>query len=203
MEQVERWHGRKVWNLRQVHGDVIIRVADDADTGSFPPVGDGLMTDQRGVLLTIGTADCLPVILIDRDCRAVAALHAGWRGTALNIAGKAVSVMKRAYGTEPGSLLAGIGPGIHACCFEVGPDVWQVIKDRYRYGHSVISHDPDGEKAHVDLVALNRFQLMEAGLPPEQIVNVDLCTVCNEALFRSYRREKCKVQNMVSGVMLT
>jgi hypothetical protein len=199
-EDVGRLHGGDKVRLRQVHGDQIV-MADHQSHVQGEQAGDGLMTDRHGILMTVSTADCLPVVLIDPDRLVAAALHAGWRGTVLNISGKAVERMKRLYGSDPSSIRAGMGPCIGRCCFEVGEDVWKPIEDGYSFGHQVI-YGRTGDKARVDLADLNRLQLIEAGLSPDKISRVDLCTFCHPDFFYSYRRDKMKMGNMISGVML-
>ncbi len=186
---------------RQVHGDTVVIADRGMDTGSIPPTGDGLTTNNPGILLAVSTADCLPIVLIDPVSSAASVIHAGWRGTVLNIAKRAVLTMQGAYGSVPSNLVIGIGPGIGRCCFEVGGDVWQTIEKQYAYADAVIS-DREGEKAKVDLKALNRLQLIEAGVSSNQIADLNLCTACNPSLFHSYRRDKMKRGNLISGVML-
>lgn len=187
---------------RQVHGDLICQVG--AVGGKSSPsilTGDGLTTDHRGLLISVSTADCVPVLFFDPVRRAVSAVHAGWRGTHLNISAKAVGAMQSNYGSKPKDILAGIGPSIGPCCFEVGRDVWEKLERGYPYGKQVIVHGK-GEKAWTDLPQLNRLQLMEAGLRPEKIHDTGLCTACYPNLFYSFRRDGKKVGNMTSGLML-
>jgi len=198
-EEVGRLHaGRKI-RLRQVHGDQIV-IVDHQVLASPELSGDGLMTDRPGVLMMVSTADCLPVVLIDPDRSVSSVLHAGWRGTVLNISGKAVELMQRVYGSKATSILVGLGPGIGRCCFEVGKEVWERIDSDYPFGHKVI-YDRKGEKANVDIAHLNRLQLVAGGVLPDKITQVDLCTACHPDAFYSYRRDKGKMGNMISGVM--
>ncbi|MEK7755512.1 MAG: polyphenol oxidase family protein, partial [Acidobacteriota bacterium] len=106
--------------LDQIHSAVV--VCADNRTGRIEP-GDALVAGQPGVRIGVRTADCLPILLADPERRAVAAVHAGWRGTLLGVAVRAAEAMSRLFGSRPGSLHAAIGPGINACCFEVGPEV--------------------------------------------------------------------------------
>ncbi len=195
---VKRFNEGAYLRLRQVHGNEIVSVCGEVLPGT---IGDALMTNRPGTLMTVSTADCLPIVIIDPDRFAASVIHAGWRGTVLNISAKVVLEMRRAYQSNPSSLWAGIGPGIGSCCFEVGREVWQEIEQRYAYGCDVVV-SKEGEKAKIDLVRLNQLQLLEAGLLPDRIADMRLCTVCNPSLFYSYRRDKSKVRNMMSGVML-
>jgi YfiH family protein len=189
--------------LRQVHGDVVVPYDSclGGGNGIAPPTGDAWVTNQKGALITVSTADCLSILLIDPDRFVVSAIHSGWRGGLLNIAGKAVATMVRDYQSDPRSIWVGMGPAIGPCCFEVGPDVWQRIETEYRYGQEVIS-SREGEKAKVDLARLNRLHLLAAGLLPEKIISAGLCTVCHPDLFYSYRRDRTTGPGMISGVML-
>jgi YfiH family protein len=161
-----------------------------------------LITDRSHVLIAVSTADCVPLLLLDPIRKAVAAIHAGWRGTVLNISAKVVREMSLHYGSEPGDLMAGIGPSIGPCCYEVGNDVWQQVERKFVYGHEAVLHQRAG-KAILDLARLNHLQLMEAGLRPERIFFSGLCTACFPNLFYSFRRDKTKTRSMMSGIMLT
>jgi hypothetical protein len=176
-------------------------------------VGDGLITCMPGVLLAIQTADCLPVILVDTRQRAVGVFHAGWRGTVKRIVEKGVGEMRRYFGTLPKNIVAAIGPGIHACCYEVGPEVRQQFESQFAYAddlfREVKESDPVREKypllfltarapghgelppkIFLDLIEANRRQLISAGVLRKNISASTLCTSCHPELLFSYRAEK-------------
>lgn len=140
--------------------------------------GDALLENTPGHIVAVKTADCIPVLLADVRNRAVAAVHAGWKGTVGGIAAGAVRAMAEHYGTRPGDLRAVIGPGIGSCCYEVGPEV-----------ASQFGYPPDGH-VHIDLPDANRRKLVEAGLSPEHIWMAGLCTRCRADEFYSFRRER-------------
>ena len=119
--------------LKQMHSGLARRVgrAEIAERASL--WGDGLLTDEPGVLLGIQTADCLPVLIADRTRQAVAAFHAGWRGTLKGIVERGVASMRREFGSQPADLIAAIGPGIGQCCFAVGAEVRELFGARYSY----------------------------------------------------------------------
>jgi len=196
--------------LRQVHSDVIHPVAALPDQ---PLVGDGLVTATAGLLLAIQTADCLPVIVVDRRQRAVGVFHAGWRGTVKRIVQKGVGEMQRWFGSKPRDLEAAIGPGVHNCCYMVGEEVRDNFASQFEYAaelfHEVKESDPVREKypllfltarapghgklpanIFLDLVEANRRQLIDAGVPAQQIEASPLCTSCRVDLLFSYRAEK-------------
>jgi hypothetical protein len=150
--------------------------------------GDALLENTPGALIAVKTADCLPILLVDPVVRAVAAIHAGWRGTVARVAARAVAAMSAEFRTRPENLRAAIGPGIGKCCFEVGPEV------AAQFGERVSGNG----RAHVDLAAANRRQLIEAGVTPSAIVASNLCTLCHPEEFESYRRDREKAGRMFS-----
>ncbi len=139
--------------LRQIHSSLIRRVsAKDVGLNGMPAVlkGDGLMTDEPGVLLGIQTADCIPILVADRKNRAVAAFHAGWRGTLARIVENGVGRMRLEFGSRPEHLIASIGPGIGQCCYAVGEEVRQQFESQFIYApdlfREVYDSDPVREK---------------------------------------------------------
>jgi YfiH family protein len=213
LSQLGANNGKKRWplvTLRQIHSDLIHCVAE---LPKEPLVGDGLITWMGGVLLAIHTADCLPVILVDTKHRAVGVFHAGWRGTVKRIVEKGVGEMRRCFGTLPGNIKAAIGPGVHSCCYEVGPEVRQQFESQFAYAKDLFREtkesDPVREKypllfltarapGHselptkivLDLVEANRRQLMNVGVSPRNISASPLCTACRPDLLFSHRAEK-------------
>ena len=188
--------------------EVAVPAADHA------PAADGLMTAEPGVLLTIRIADCLPVLLVDPRRRAVAAVHAGWRGALARVIEKAVGDMRRALGTDPQDLIAALGPSIRACCYEVGEEVVEAFHVSFaeadhffrplpkraraatdRRSILFLSAYPPGHApehvpaARLDLTAVARTQLASARVRPANILVADYCTACRTDLFFSHRRE--------------
>ena len=122
----------KLVSVRQVHGNVVrvIRAEDGVFEGRLETAegkavleGDGMVTDVPGMLLGVGTADCVPVLVVDVEKRAVGAFHAGWRGTVTGIVGEGIEAMRREYGSRSEDLRAAVGPSIGACCYAVGEEV--------------------------------------------------------------------------------
>ncbi|HSU65252.1 MAG TPA: peptidoglycan editing factor PgeF, partial [Tepidisphaeraceae bacterium] len=136
---------------------------------------DALLEDTPGAVVAVKTADCIPVLLVDERHRAVAAVHAGWRGTVAGIVTRAAGAMRARFGTAPADLHAAIGPGIGKCCYEVGPEV--------------AVHFGEQGRAHIDLPDANRRQLLDAGIPAGRIYSAGLCTRCRSSEFHSYRRD--------------
>lgn len=206
-------NGRKPWpliTLRQVHSDLIHRV-DEIPHELL--TGDGLVTDTPGLVLAVQTADCLPVILVDRKRRALGVFHAGWRGTVKRIVEKGVGEMRRHFASDPRNLIAAIGPGVRGCCYEVGQEVRINFESQFAYGSSLFREvkesDPVREKypllfltarapghselpvkLFLDLAEANRRQLLDAGVPAKNIDAAAPCTVCHIELLFSYRAEK-------------
>ena len=170
------WAGR-IATLRQTHSDIIwtVRQAEGC-LGD----GDALISAEPGLLLTIRTADCVPILLADPIRRVVAAVHAGWRGTVAGIAALTVERMRSEYGTNPADVLAAVGPSIGPCCFEVGEDVLLPRQNR-----------------KADLWEANRKQLEAVGVGLVWVA--EACTMCDEPRFYSYRRGK-DTGRMVSAI---
>ena len=173
----------KLATLHQIHSDIC--VAARGRTGLLGD-GDALLENTPGHLVAVKTADCIPILLVDEEHRAVAAVHAGWRGTVRGIVQHALRGMQEEFGTRPAQLHAAIGPGIGKCCYEVGAEV------AAQFGET--------GPCHIDLVEANRRQLAEAGIPDLQIYAANLCTKCGVEDFHSYRRDKEKVGRMLSFI---
>jgi YfiH family protein len=163
--------------LKQMHSSTCLPA--DGRAGLIGE-GDALLEDAPGAVVAVRTADCIPILLVDERLRAVAAVHAGWRGTAAGIARRAVEAMRERFGTDAGDLHAAIGPGIGGCCFEVGPEV------AAEFGRNDVGND----RVHIDLAAENRRQLLEAGVTDERIYASNLCTKCLSGDFHSFRRDR-------------
>jgi YfiH family protein len=173
--------------LRQIHSANVVYA--EGRCGSLGE-GDALIENTPGVLLAVKTADCVPILLVDPRLRAVAAVHAGWRGTAQKIAARAILEMQTKFGSRAQDLHVAIGPGIGKCCYEVGPDV----AAQFHY-----QGDQLNDPVHLDLPAINSRQIKELGVPAAQIYQAHICTMCNDE-FHSYRRDKQKAGRMLSVI---
>ena len=173
---------------RQEHTDLLLRVGKkDCGTGlerEQTAVCDGLLTDEPGAALVCFGADCTTLLLFDPVRQAIAAVHAGWRGTAQGIAYKAVLRMQAEFGCAPEHIHAAIGPCIGRCCFEVGPEVPEAMR-RSLGPDAEAAIELHGEKAHVDLKRLNRIWLEKAGVRAIDICPD--CTKCQPERFWSHR----------------
>jgi len=159
---------------------------------------DALMTNVEGVCIGVSTADCIPLLLCDTEHGAIAAVHAGWRGTVARIAQKTVEAMTKAYGTCPSQLKAQIGPGISLDSFEVGQEVYDAFRQA-GFNMSAISRLQ--EKWHIDLPECNRLQLIEAGLPTEAVSLSNICTFKQYHTFFSARRLTIHSGRIFTGIM--
>ena len=208
--------------VRQFHSGMI-RVIE-ADHGALVTCdgkavlrGDGLMTDVPGVLLGVQTADCIPVLVADTRTRAVAAFHAGWRGTLARIVERGIGTCGCGTGRDPKDLVAAVGPGIGACCYAVGEEVRFDFESQFAYAPELFTevydsdpvrekypllfltarapgHSNIGPQIHIDLWEANRRQLLDAGLKAKNITVVGECTGCarekdGERRYFSHRME--------------
>jgi hypothetical protein len=219
--------------LRQIHSSVVVSEGPILERAGVPGQqqsrkGDGLMTSQSGLLLGIQTADCIPVLVVDRQRKAVAAFHAGWRGTVRRIVENGIGRMRLEFGSRPEDLVAAIGPGVGQCCYAVGEEVVSEFESQFTYGselfREVDSSDPvrtqypmmflsqrapgqssPGTGLHLDLVEANRRQLLASGLRPDAIQFVGACTQCHPELFFSHRgsRGRCGRMMAVIGMKLS
>ncbi len=195
--------------LKQVHSDVVHRISAGA-VEALP--GDASITNVRNVLLSVQTADCVPILLVDPRKRAVAAIHAGWRGTLARIAEKSVGRMIQEYGSKPADLIVAIGPSIGPCCYEVGVELVSKFTaqfvdaaeyfDEPRTGDEPNpiqwlnmkppGHQPPPKNVHLDLREANVSQLRSTGIRAANIHVSALCTACNTDIFFSYRKESTR-----------
>lgn len=187
-----------IWvRSRQVHRDSILAIEQKPETDLILDGYDAFVTDVPGVCLITAHADCIPVQLYDPDRKVIAAVHAGWRGTALGIAAKAAELMKAKYDCR--NIRGYIGPGISKCCFETDTDVPQAMREAFKWADEYISEGRAAGKFYVDLKGVNKRQLEEAGV--RNIEVSDICTCCNEN-FCSHRRNPAVNLRMASGICL-
>jgi polyphenol oxidase len=207
--------------LKQIHSSGIRRVGRQDAARTLR--GDGLMTNEPGVLLAIQTADCIPVLIADTRRRALAAFHAGWRGTLKRIVETGVGRIRTEFGSRPEELIAAIGPGIALCCYGVGEEVRSEFTSQFAYAPQLFrelsesdpirekypllfltarapGHSNLGPQLHLDLMEANRRQLLDAGLRPESITVIGHCTRCQRNRYFSYRAEQGFTGRMLSVV---
>jgi polyphenol oxidase len=207
----------KLVSLLQFHSDAILNFAS---APTEPARGDASVTKRSGLLLAVQTADCVPILLVDPKNRAVAAVHAGWRGTLARIVEKAIGRMQMEFGSKAKDLLVAIGPAIGGCCFEVGTEVAAAFSGQFTNAAEFFDelrtgdepnplqwmnmmppgHQPPPKKVLLDLRKANRAQLEAAGVRPSNIFVSDLCTGCRRDLLFSYRKEGTQSGRMMAVI---
>lgn len=158
--------------------------------------GDAFITNEPNVVCYVRTADCASILIVDPKQRAVAAVHAGWRGTACDVTGAAMREMSRVFGANPKDCIAAIGPRICGKCCEVGDEVIQKMKALK------IGNDWLLENKHVDLGIANKELLMRAGISKSNIELLPHCTFCDEK-FASYRRDHSETERQVNFIVIS
>ena len=210
-------------DVHQIHSNLVLLASVADASREKPRSADGLMTGEPGLLVGIRTADCIPILVADRKRRAVAAFHAGWRGTVKRIVETGVGRMRIEFGSRPEDLIAAIGPGIGVCCYAVGEDLISEFESQFAYGRELFrevysvdavrtrypmlfltqrapGHSPIGPSTHLNLVEANRRQLLDAGLKPGSIRITGGCTNCHTHMFFSHRASKGHAGRMMSVI---
>jgi hypothetical protein len=189
----------------QVHsGDVKVIDSAAIENGILRhiPRTDATITNLPGICLMVMVADCVPVILFDPQKKVSAVIHAGWRGTVKKISTNTVKAMIHSFGCDPADIIAGIGPSIGPCCYEVGEDVRMVVEQCFgtAVGYLVLkNHSP---KPHFDLWYANHKQLTDSGLKPANIETAEICTQCNQDIFYSSRADKGITGRFAAGIQI-
>ncbi|HWV25344.1 MAG TPA: peptidoglycan editing factor PgeF [Thermomicrobiales bacterium] len=219
----DAWAARQVWCeaigfpaerlvlTGLVHGTDVLQVtAEHAGGGSSPErelagIADALMTDQPNLAIGVTHADCQSLLIADPDHHAIAAVHAGWRGTVADIAGTTIRAMQEAYGSDPAELLVYLGPSIGGCCNEVGPEVTAAWREQVReFGPlAELAVTKPGPKEHFDVPRANTLLLQRAGVRPEHIEVSAACTKCDTETWFSHRGHGPGAGRQASLIMLT
>ncbi len=190
----------RVITVNQVHGDHIVTV----DSGNYLRMrttqADAMISRTAGIAIGVETADCVPVLLVDRETPAVAAIHAGWRSTVKKIVQKTIQKMQDEFGTDPAGLTAAIGPAIGPECYEVDEPVMGPVREAFPFWREVTA--PRGsDRWSLDLVKANRIELMQIGVREDHIHSLGMCTSCRKDLFYSFRAEG-RTGRMLSAIMI-
>lgn len=190
----------------QVHGDVVRAVTTaDGKPDLYAEEGyeaDGLVTDVPGLALVVFSADCLPVLLYDPVRQVAAAVHAGWRGTAAGIVERAVEKMTGCYGCRAEDILAAIGPGISACCFETHGDVPDAMTRAMGPAVRPFLHPLENGKFLVDLKGINAYRLTHAGLSRGHVAVSGDCTACLPEKYWSHRVTQGRRGSQIAVIQL-
>jgi YfiH family protein len=196
------------WTLTgcwQIHGANVRIIHNEQEAQPKPGVlgddqyCDALVSNTPRILLSVKTADCVPILIGDSTTGAFAAVHAGWRGTSTSIVLRAIENLIEQYGARPADLRAAIGPAANVCCYEVGSEVIDLFKERFPPSGHLLTPTRVGH-ARIDLHQANRDQLINAGLSLDRIHSAPLCTMDRNDLFFSYRHEK-KLNGRVGRLM--
>jgi len=193
---------RHFFRIHQVHGDGILVIDDEAfrTFTSRPPAYDAVIAARPGLALCILTADCVPLLMFDGKKGVIAAVHAGWRGTALGIARRAATLFKERFQSRPADIQVAIGPAIGPCCYEVD-DVVHAAMAGHPEQDAAFAPRRTAGKWRFDLRLANRRQLEETGIPVENIQETDLCTSCRREIFFSHRGEAGKTGRLLNFVV--
>lgn len=181
--------GAPIVTARQTHSADRCFIKSIEQARSFRQECDAMMTRLRDVLLGIQTADCLPILIADTKTGVMAAIHAGWRGTASRITERTVADLMLQHGVSPRHCIAALGPTACKECYEIGEDVIERFKTEFRYWPSLLVNFKEGGKAHLDIRAANRQQLLFCGFTEDSIYVADYCTMHQNELFFSHRAE--------------
>ena len=194
----------------QTHGTRVLKIDEeflklDHTTSIEIMYGvDSIITDIRDKFLCVTTADCVPIIIFDKKTKAIAAIHAGWKGTSGKIVDKTISAMQKEYNSTPQDMFVGIGPAISQQNYEVGNEVIQEMSDNgIDLSHSnVCTEKYSTSKYHINLKEINRRELISLGVPEANIETSQLCTFEKQELFFSARRQTVHSGRMLTGIML-
>lgn len=217
--------GSRLLTLKQIHSDIVqvVTSPEQLPSNGKSLTGDTLVTNLEGVLLAVQTADCVPILVADIKQGVVAAIHAGWRGTAKRIAEKTAGAMRARFGSKPQNLRAAIGPAIRQCCYAVGEEVIEEFESQFAYAKKLFSevydkdpvkkkypllfmtarapgHSDIGPQIHLDLIEANRRQLLDAGVAKKNIWAAEECTSCRTDLLFSHRAEDGYTGRMIAAI---
>ncbi|MFA5972472.1 MAG: peptidoglycan editing factor PgeF [Lentimicrobiaceae bacterium] len=189
----------------QVHsGDVKIIDKTAVENGVLlsNPRTDATITGLTGICLMVMVADCVPLLLFDPVKRVSAVIHAGWRGTVHKITSNTIRAMAKHFGTDPADILAGIGPSIGPCCYEVGEDVKDFVAQSFGTTKGYLVQKDPSSKPHFDLWYANHKQLTDNGVKPENIEMSELCTRCHSDIFFSSRASGGVTGRFTAGICM-
>lgn len=188
--------------LKQIHSTRVVMIATCRGPGALEQAeGDALVTNQPQTLIVVRTADCVPVLLVEKATGVVGAIHAGWRGAVAGIVSETIRTCMEKFGAKAEQMQIAIGPSIGPCCYEVDEPVIEPLRTRYPAWPGVLRETTEG-KGVLDLKQLIHLQIRACGIPDDQIGRLDHCTHCRSDLFYSYRREGQVIGTMFSGIML-
>ena len=194
---------------KQVHSGKVTIVTEKmrgygaADLDTAVEATDAMITDVPRLCLTVLAADCVLVLFYDPQNKIIAAVHAGWRGTVKLAAQNTAETLKQEFNCDPTELLVGIGPSIGPCHYEVGPEVITQVEDTFGSTNGYISAETSDDKGYFNLWEANKQQIIQAGIPAQNIEVAQICTYCNAHLFFSERHQKGRTGRFGAGIILS
>ncbi len=191
----------------QIHSNRVSIVSDKGVNGGWEDprravrMSDAVITSLRNLTLIITSADCVPILIYDQKKEVIAAVHAGWKGTGLEITKKTIGQMIQNFKTNPEDCQIALGPSIGICCYTVDIKVIDFFRSRFSYWREIFNLEKN-TLGKLNLAEANRRQLMEAGVPDKNIANAGICTSCSSDLFFSYRKENGNTGRQMSFITL-
>lgn len=189
----------RIYLAHQVHSKNVFYVRSRSDN-SNPDSTDAFITQTRGIVIAVKSADCVPILLYDPVTQSIAAVHSGWKGTVARIVNHTILEMQKAFGTNPSDIISGIGPSICPQCYEVGNEVIDEVNAAYDNADDLIIYK--GGSSFFDLLAANQYQLLVQGVKPENIEIADMCTYEIKDNLFSARRDGPLTGRSLSGIIL-
>ena len=163
---------------------------------------DAMITDEPNVCLLVFGADCVPVLFYDANKKVIGVAHAGWKGTVNKIVTKTLNLMQEKFGTNPKNILAGIGPAIGPCCYNIGGEVAIQFESNFPTSKNILTRDTHNKTIKLNLKEANKILMLEEGIPEKNIEISDFCTSCRHDLFFSHRYDKGKTGRFGAGIMM-
>lgn len=189
--------------VNQVHGDAVFVIKPHGQyfTSRADLDYDAIVTSRTDLAISIKTADCAPVFVVDKIKKIIGAIHAGWRGSSLDISAKVVGLMQSRWGSEPRDLVAAIGPAIGRCCYEIDETTAGFFREK-KNSFRFLFPGNNKNRWFLDLKEVNRRQLIDCGLSEDSIEASDYCTMCNQQLFFSHRGSGGSTGRQINFIMI-
>jgi hypothetical protein len=192
----------------QVHQANVVVADENTPRGAWADPGkeientDAFITNQKNICIVVKVADCVPILIYDPVRHIAAAIHAGWRGTVKSVTSNTIQLLIDQFGSDPETLLAGIGPSIGPCCYKIGEEVEKAVKDKWGSNHQFLVKLSGGIGKSFDLWSANHFELVRRGVKPENIETASVCTYCNSDQYFSARASDGNTGRFCAGIML-
>jgi YfiH family protein len=184
-----------IFSLRQIHSDKVMVVPQGKDLAEKNLFGDAVLTNQPNLVLTVSVADCIPIFLVNPKDRIIGLVHAGWKGSLLNIVFQTLTKAFEKWGVQAEDFYVLLGPSIQSCCYEIGEEMAILFEDEW-------VNRSFQQKPRLNLAGLNVGQLLKGGVKKENIFQIKDCTSCQSKLFYSYRKEGKEAGRMIAFLTL-